>query len=47
MTSRYPQLREAQLQVWDAKALGDKMLLEGAEYQVSKIGSLPLAVRLV
>ena len=35
---RHPHLREAQLQVWDAKQMGDKFLQEGARYQVSHAG---------
>ncbi|GHJ86783.1 hypothetical protein NliqN6_3185 [Naganishia liquefaciens] len=34
---RHPHLREAQLQVWDAKQMGDKFLQEGARYQVSNL----------
>jgi hypothetical protein len=41
VTSRYPQLREAQLQVWDAKMLGEKMLQEGSRYQVRLIDTNP------
>ncbi|KAJ9127504.1 hypothetical protein QFC24_000913 [Naganishia onofrii] len=34
---QYAQLREAQLQVWDVKQLGDNMFQEGARYQVSNL----------